>query len=326
VPCHIIFTEEITVTGTVFIFIATFFWALDTLIRYPLLAAGLSAIQIVFIEQLLLVMMTSLWLKLQGQSLWAFSRRDIPSLLIIGGLGQAIGTLAFTQAFTYMNPTLVILLQKLQPIVAISLSALILKERIHSGYILCAVLALMGSCLIVAEDIAAFWSAGVWHYSDQLLVRLVGYGLALLAVLSWGASTVFGKRLALTGYSSGQIMHGRFVFGFIVLLPFLFWQMPFAQNPTSLSIAKIVLMVLISGVLGMLFYYQGLKRVQSKQSALAEMAFPVMAGIINWVVLDIALTTTQIVGGLLLIVANLLVHRKVAVNTKDDDGRLGTYA
>ncbi len=302
-------------TGTLFIFIATFFWALDTLIRYPLLSAGYSAVQIVFIEQFMLVLLTSIWLKARGQSIWSFSRRDLPSFLIIGGLGQAIGTLAFTQAFTYMNPTLVILLQKLQPIVAISLSAWVLKERLHSGFVLCAALALVGSCLIVAEDIAAFWVSDVWHYSDQLMIRLLGYGLALIAVVSWGASTVFGKRLALNGYSSGQIMHGRFVFGFIVLLPFLFWNMPYAQNPTSIGIAKIALMVLISGVLGMLFYYQGLKRVQSKQSALAEMAFPIMAGVINWVVLDLALTPIQIAGGLILIAANFVVHKQVLLES-----------
>ncbi|MEJ2043322.1 MAG: DMT family transporter [Reinekea sp.] len=313
-------------TGTLLIFIATFFWAVDTLIRYPLLEAGLSALQIVFIEQSMLVFITSLWLKARDQSFWVFSQRDIPSLLIIGGLGQAIGTLAFTQAFSYMNPTLVILLQKLQPLVAISLSALVLKERIHSGFIVCAALALLGSCLIVAEDVTAFWQSGVWHYSDQLLIRLAGYGLALLAVVSWGASTVFGKRLALSGYNSGQIMHGRFVFGFIVLLPFLFWQMPFEQQPVGGSIAKIALMVLLSGLLGMLFYYQGLKRVQSKQSALAEMAFPVMAGVINWLVLDLALTRIQIVGGLLLIIANLLVHKGMTESSTDVDHRQETFA
>ena len=295
-------------TGTLFIVIATLLWALDTLIRYPLLAAGLSAIQIVFLEQLVLLLFTTLWLRLRGQPLWPFSRRDLPSLLVIGGLGQAIGTLAFTQAFAYLNPTLVILLQKLQPVVAISLSAMILKERIHARYLMCAALAIVGSLLIVAKDISALLFYDAWHYTDQTSMRIFGYLLALLAVFSWGASTVFGKQLSLAGHHPAQIMHGRFLCGFVVLLPFLIAGLPTMPPPTLNQVGMIVAMVLLSGFLGMLFYYQGLRRVQSKQSALAEMAFPVMAGLINWLALDMTLTPIQILGGAILLFANVLVH------------------
>lgn len=295
-------------TGTLFIVFATFFWAVDTLIRYPLLGAGLSPVQIVFLEHLILVAGLFAWLAIRRQKLWAFSRRDIPSLLVIGGLGSAIGTLAFTQAFSYMNPTLVILLQKLQPVVAISLSAWVLKEKLNIGYLLCVVLAFGGSFLLMYNDIVAFLSASGWHYSPELSVRLLGYAFTFIAVISWGASTVFGKKLALRGYGSDQIMSGRFLTGFIVLLPFLVGAAPYEQAVTATYAGKILIMVLLSGVLGMVLYYQGLKRVDSKHSALAEMAFPVMAGVINWVVLDMTLTPLQILGGCLLVLASFAVH------------------
>jgi len=296
------------VTGTMFVIFATFFWALDTLIRYPLLEAGLTPIQIVFLEHLMLVVGMVFWLKIKKQSLWPFTKKDWLPLLIIGGLGSAIGTLAFTEAFSYMNPTLVILLQKLQPVVAISLAAWILKERINAGYILCVLLAFSGSFLLMYEDIVKLLANNGWHYSSELLRRVMGYGFALIAVISWGASTVFGKKLALAGYTSGQIMNGRFTVGFVVLLPFLVAAAPFEQSLALATTGKIALMVLISGVLGMLLYYQGLKRIDSKHSALAEMGFPVMAGLINWAVLGFTLTPLQILGGGLLVAASFAVH------------------
>jgi len=309
VPCHFLFLiEEITVTGTLFILFATFFWALDTLIRYPLLNAGLSPIQIVFTEHLLLVLCMFAWLKWRRLSLWQFTRRDWPALLIIGGLGSAIGTLAFTEAFSYLNPTLVILLQKLQPLVAISLAAWVLKERVNMGFALCVILAFAGSLMLMFEDLSSLFAGQGWHYSEVIAHRLVGYGLTLIAVISWGASTVFGKKLALSGHGSAHIMAGRFTVGLIVLLPFLMIQAPFEQEMTSSLLSKIAVMVLISGALGMLLYYQGLQRVPSKFSALAEMGFPVMAGFINWWVLGLALTPLQMLGGALLISASFAVH------------------
>ena len=85
-------------------------------------------------------------------------------------------------------------------------------------------------------------------------------------------------------------------------------QSPFEQSVTVSLTVKIMLMVGISGVLGIVLYYQGLLRVQSKHSAIAEMGFPLMAGVINWVVLGFGLSVIQLVGGLLLLVASFAVH------------------
>lgn len=287
---------------------ATFFWALDTLIRYPLMELGLSSVQIVFTEHIILVGIMSLWLLIRKRKLWSFARKDWPALLVIGGLGSAVGTLAFTQAFSHMNPTLVILLQKLQPVVAISLAAVVLKERIQARFLACVAVAFSGSFLLMFDDLSSLLATEGWHYSSDVVFRLIGYGLTFLAVISWGASTVFGKQLALKGYASDEIMQGRFLVGLVVLLPFMLSSMPVEQSMTMTFGAKIALMVLISGILGMVLYYQGLARIQSKHSAIAEMGFPVMAGVINWVVLGFALTPLQIAGGALLIASSFLVH------------------
>ncbi|EAR09546.1 drug/metabolite transporter (DMT) superfamily protein [Reinekea blandensis MED297] len=288
---------------------ATFFWALDTLIRYPLMAAGFSAVHIVLIEHVLLVGLMSLWLTSRGLSLWAFARRDWGPLLVIGALGSAVGTLAFTQAFSLMNPTLVILLQKLQPLVAIALAGYLLNEPISPRFLLCVLLALFGSLLLIAEDVVVLLQASQWHYRSEIVARLMGYGLALLAVVSWGASTVFGKRLSQRGYRSDQIMQGRFLTGLVALLPFMLISSAETAPITLSAVALIGLMIVISGVVGMLLYYQGLQRIASRHSALAEMAFPVMAGVINWVFLGFALTIAQIIGAMVLIAASVIVHQ-----------------
>lgn len=295
-------------TGSLYVLLACVLWALDTLIRYPLLEAGLGSLQLVFIEHALLLMMMVALCRFAGFRLWPFARRDALALLVVGGLGSAIGTVAFTQAFNLMNPTLVILMQKLQPLVAVSLSAWVLGERISRGFVGYLSVCLAGSLLLMWEDLLPFIGGEDWFYQPGLQARLAGYGLTLLAVVSWGASTVFGKQLSQNGYGTGAIMTGRFAVGLLCLLPWLLAARPESVLVTPPQLGWIALMVSISGLLGMAFYYRGLKRIASRHSALAEMCFPVAAGLVNWVFLGFALTPLQCLGAALLVGASLLVH------------------
>lgn len=298
-------------TGTFYVLLACLLWALDTLIRYPLLEAGVSTVHLVFIEHAFLLIMMFMLSRVLGFKLWSFRKSDWPALVVIGGLGSAIGTLTFTQAFSLMNPTLVILLQKLQPLVAVSLSALVLGERISRGFIMYLAACVVGSLLLIGEDLGPLLQQQAWFYQPGIEAKLAGYALTLVAVVSWGASTVFGKQLSQRGHSTGSIMSGRFALGFLVLLPWLLVSAPDVNRVTPGQLGWIAAMVLISGLLGMAFYYRGLKRIASRHSALAEMCFPVAAGLVNWVFLGFALTPLQMVGAVVLIAASLLVHYPV---------------
>ncbi|MDB4837414.1 DMT family transporter, partial [Marinomonas sp.] len=66
----------------------------------------------------------------------------------------------------------------------------------------------------------------------------------------------------------------------------------------------------LSGLMGMWFYYQGLKRIPAQMATLAELSFPVFAASINWIFLDLDLTLYQIIGGLMLILGNLGLRSK----------------
>lgn len=289
--------------GFLFIVAACSLWALDTLIRYPLLFSGPSAQRIVFTEHLLLVLFL---LPFAWKSRGVFWRAQVAHLfwfLIIGGLGSAYATLAFTKAFTLINPSLVILLQKLQPVVAISLAHLLLGERINVTFLFWAALALFGALLISAPDI--FPNLALPNVTSNS--TLLGYGLTLFAVVAWGSSTVFGKKLSGAGYDETQIMFGRFFSGFMVLLPLFYITGIELDFDFSIN-GRILLMVLISGLAGMWLYYMGLKRISARVSALAEMFFPLAAVTINWIFLGKALEPIQIFGATLLILASTMIQ------------------
>jgi drug/metabolite transporter (DMT)-like permease len=304
------------VTGILLIMLAATLWAADTLIRYPLLETN-STLLIVFYEHLLLVIVLSGILLLNRRTKFPFKKEAIIPFLFIGVLGSAVGTLAFTKAFTMMNPTLVILLQKLQPIVAISMAAFLLGEPLRKRFALWALVSLSGSILMIAPDIQALLQTSQWFYDPALKNILLATGSTLVAVFVWGSSTVFGRKLTLLGYKSHQIMSGRFSLGFVALL----FLMVVYQESFVLSVGsfpKLTLMVAMSGLLGMWLYYQGLKRIPARYGTIGELFFPVAAVLINWLFLDIPLTWQQLVGGSVLILGSIMVTRepkiKVEVN------------
>lgn len=294
--------------GIFSILAASFLWAFDTLIRYPLLGSGVSAISIVFYEHLLL---SIFFLILFNTQLKEFFKAKISHYLyffIVGVCGSAIATLAFTQAFKFLNPSLVIILQKLQPVVAILMAKAFLKEKLSSDFLLWALLALIGGLAVSYKDLS-YLSQFKSLSELSLKGSGVGYLLVFISILGWGASTVFGKKLSMIGYNEKQIMAGRFMFGLMGTIPFVLMK-PTVFTHSVEVYSKISLMVLLSGLFAMSLYYRGLKSVSAKNATLAEMSFPFFAVIVNWIFLDASLGIVQIAGGILLLVASSIIQIK----------------
>ena len=299
--------------GIIFTFSACLLWAADTLIRYPLLFGGSSAQQIVLFEHLFLVAAIIGIFTFQRRKIKFFHRHTLLPFIVIGIFGSALGTLAFTEAFFLANPTVVILLQKLQPVVAVTLACLILKEKINPRFFLWLALALLGSFLLIWPDLSALLSSlktGSIEHNNQVIW---GYLLALFAVISWGSATVFGKKLSSQGIDSVDLMAGRFSFGLLGMLPFIFITPSLITTVEINILQKILLLALISGIVGMYLYYQGLKRIPAHWATLAEMFFPVAAIFINWLFLSIEINRIQLLGAITLISASTMVQFHIAM-------------
>jgi drug/metabolite transporter (DMT)-like permease len=297
--------------GIFFVITAGLLWAIDTLIRYPLLYSGISAERIVFTEHLFLVLFFIPFLIRDRQTIWQTKISSIFYFIIIGVFGSAIGTLCFTKAFTMINPSLVILLQKLQPIISFSLASLFLGEKMKSPFLWWAAVALAGGLLISSPDILP----GLAHFDFKMgflsQTAMMGYLLTMVAVISWGASTVFGKKLTAQGFSETFIMGGRFLFGFIFLVFYIYANKGLVRFDWQAMVwLKILGMVILSGILGMYFYYKGLKTITARVCAIAEMFFPLSAVAINWIFLGAKLTPVQLVGAGLLTLGSAVIQLK----------------
>lgn len=297
--------------GIVFVITAGLLWTLDTLIRYPLVSSGISPEKIVFAEHFILSL---IFIPILFKDFKKFKKMKPESyfyFFFIGVLGSAVATFTFTKAFALINPSLVILMQKLQPVIAISLARVFLKEKIKKPFIFWAIIALMGGFLISSPDIMP----GLTHFdfSRGLLSEnaVMGYMLTLIAVVSWGASTVFGKKLSYQGFDEKQIMSGRYLTGFLFLSFYLYFKNgTLSLNWDTDIYLKIFALVMLSGILGMYVFYKGLKTISARACAIAEMFFPFSAVFVNWIFLDAKLLPVQMVGAGLLAISSTIIQYK----------------
>ena len=298
--------------GGFLIILATALWAIDTLIRYPLMFGGVTAETIIFVEHAILAMfMMPVFYKIRFK-FWEARVSSLFYFLVVGVLGSAVASLAFTKAFGMINPSFVILLQKLQPLVVVLLARLLLKEQIQRGFIIWGSVALFGSFLISFEDIFPNIMNYDFSVKDFSSKAFRGYIYTLIAVVSWGSATVFGKKLTVVGYQPKEIMAGRFMIAFLFMIPIIIWT-GFGQLSSLSDISvgsRIFLMAIISGLLAMYLYYKGLQRVSARVGALLEMFFPIFAVLANWTFLGHYIGPVQIVGGCLLLLSSIVIQLK----------------
>jgi len=287
--------------GIFFVILSCFLWATDALFRYPLVGTGLPALKIVFFEHVILSLIFIPFLLKHRERFFKTTIAEIFYFFIIGGVGSALATFSFTEAFAILNPSQVILFQKFQPLIAILLARFVLGETINGKFLSCAALCLVGAFMISYPDLGKLFEGDVFSQKT-----LMGYFWVSISVIGWGAATVFGKKLSDT-YTNTEVMCGRFLMALLCLIPFAL-NKQFTFSLSGEVFWRILVMVLLSGLLAMYFYYKGLGKISAKACALTELFFPFSAVIVNWIFLGQSLSEIQLIGGGLLLVGSSIIQ------------------
>src|SRR5437763_1971634 len=99
--------------GPWFVTFAAILWAVDAPFR-KFLTLQLSSTTIVLMEHILIAICVLPILLPRLHELKTLNRKEWWAVIFIGFGGSALATVLFTQSFHYLNPTVAILLQKLQ--------------------------------------------------------------------------------------------------------------------------------------------------------------------------------------------------------------------
>jgi drug/metabolite transporter (DMT)-like permease len=275
-------------SGFLLVALAAALWGTDALFRRGL-ALELPASRVVFWEHVLLTLVVLPVLPRAVRRARALAARDWLALAVVGAGASATATVLFTAAFRFGDPTTPLLLQKLQPLVAVVAAAVLLGERPRPRFGLFFAAAVVGAWLIAFADPGAV-------AVDSLTAALLATGAATL----WALGTVLGRHL-LAVLSFAELTALRFAIGLAasaVLVAVEAGPAGFAFPAGDLP--ALVLLAGVPGLAALLVYYRGLARTPAAAATLAELAFPLSAVTINYVAFGTTLTPTQWLGIVLL--------------------------
>jgi drug/metabolite transporter (DMT)-like permease len=272
-------------SGVLWIALGAALWGTDTVFRRPL-TGTLEPTRIVLYEHLLLSLIV-LPIVIRGRAyLGKIPTRMWLNIFAISWIGSALSTVLFTAAIRSGNPTTAVLLQKTQPIFAILFARLLTQERWPGQFPLIAGVGIAGGYLV------AFGGSSLLQPFASL--DMLPAVFATCAAIGWALSTVWGRLVSLE-VPFEMITALRILCALPLLFAITAVQHQTALPPSS-SIPSLLWMALIPGFAGLMFYYRGLKNTSATSATIAELAFPITASLLNWVILGIDVSFVQVAG------------------------------
>lgn len=285
--------------GALAICAAAFLWGLDGVALTPRLHE-LPVAFVVFLLHLIPFGLMQPFLFRRYRKLRALPAREWAFLVLVSLAGGWLGTMAIVRALflvQFNQLSVVVLLQKLQPVFAILLATVVLGERIGLRFVGKAAIALTGAYLMT-------FGLGTPHFGEEGGVTVEAALWAVLAAAAFGSATVFGKRL-LSSLDFQTATFGRYGVTAGLALLWLLGSgegVPFAaMSAQHWGLALVIGLTTGSGAI--FLYYFGLTRVRAVVSAVCELCLPLSAILFDYFLNHSVLGPWQWLGAGLLLTA-----------------------
>jgi drug/metabolite transporter (DMT)-like permease len=293
--------QRLAVPGVALVALAAALWGTDPILRKPL-GHDTTATTIVFGEHVILVALTLPLLLPALRSVFRAGPRYILAAIAIGAGASAIATILFTEALFHGDFITPVVIQKVQPLVAVLAAAVILGERPRPRFV-----------WFLAPALVGFWLVNQPHPLEPTAKGLVPILEASAAALLWALGTVLGRYLG-RELEFQHILSLRFFFGLVasaIALPIM-GAKAYAGAHDTLWIAYLAI---VTGLVALALYYYGLKRTPAVLASLAELTYPAIAVIAGIYAYNSQLRWTQWLGvAIIVTVVSLLpVQRRRAL-------------
>jgi drug/metabolite transporter, DME family len=280
--------------GSVAVITAALLWSFDGVLRRNLYSLPPSVV--VFWEHMFGLAVIAPFAIGSLKAFKQLTRKQWTAIIGVSFLSGALGTILYTAALgrvQYIPFSVVVLLQLLNPIFAVITAGLLLHEPLTKRFFMLSAIALVGAYIVSFPGLSVNFSTG----NGTLVAALFALG----AAACWGTSTAFSK-YALKDTSSLHITAARFGITPIFALLFVIFSGSTGSLGalTTLQLNYIVAITFSAGLIAMVIYYFGLKRIPASRSEMLELAWPLSAVFVGYAFLDQNLTFTQIVGALIL--------------------------
>lgn len=284
--------------GTIAISISAIMWGFDGVVLTPRLF-NLDVLYVVFILHFIPFMLMNIFMFNQYKHLKTFVRQDYLTFLLVAFFGGTLGTYSIVKALflvDFQQLSVVVLLQKLQPIFAIVLAGILLKEKIKKNFVIWASIAIISSYFLTFGFSLPNFS------SNTNTIYAAMY--ALLAAFSFGSSTVFSKKILLNhNFITATFYRYGFTSLILLILILLTGRLAELQQTTPENWLYFIIISLTTGSGAIFIYYYGLRRVKAIVATISELLFPISAILFDYFINDSVLSPIQLISATIMVFA-----------------------
>lgn len=288
--------------GWILIVIAATMWGIDGILLTPrYFSYGFFDVKfIVFVSHLVPTIILSILFFGEYKKIKYFEKNDFIYYGLIALFGGTIGTLSIVKALQLSNfsLSLVTVIQKMQPIFAVILAYFLLNEKPKKRFYIIFVITLISLYFLI------------FGLNNPTLLpknNLSAAFYSLLAAVSFGSSTVFGKKIV-NKFSFVTTTFYRFLFTTIIsgILLVIFSKSSIESAGIYFSNSNIYTLTIIIAVYSLsaiLLYYKGMITTKATYATICELAYPLSSVIVEAIVFKRILSSVQLLFAAILVIS-----------------------
>jgi drug/metabolite transporter (DMT)-like permease len=276
--------------------LAAILWASSGAAGKALFETGITPFELVQIRLTLSTVLMALFFGIFSRGLFRIRLKDIAYFLLIGGVAMAMVQSTYFYAISKIQVAAATLIQYLSPILVAIYSVCFWKEGLTPAKLIALVLSL-GGCYLVAGG-----------YDLQLFqMNLLGIVGGLGAAVSGAGYTLLGEQ-GMHRYKPSTILFYAMAFGaltwHIIYQPFHYLEAGF-----SIDQWKLILYIVVMGtIIPFGLYFVGINYIRSTRAIITATLEPISAGFIAFFFLGEVLEPFQIIGGMVVLGAIVLLQ------------------
>ena len=280
--------------GVLCIIAASLMWAIEPIV-VKIAYSRSSFITTFTIRTIVISLIAVGYIFFTNKGKFKVNRKEIPMLAYVAIVGTLVADLLYYFALTKVAVINAVLIGHMQPVFIVLIGFFILKEDKLTKFDYIGIIIMTFASLMVTtrtiENLLAF-KLGTW-----------GDVFVLMSTISWASVAIVARKYLRT-MNVGVLVFYRYSVAAVALIVYLMIQ-------KGLGFPNIY--QILSGVIvgiGVLLYYEGLKRIKAAQVTSLELTTPFFAAIFGFLFLKEVVTFMQIIGILLLVFGIYFISKK----------------
>jgi drug/metabolite transporter (DMT)-like permease len=282
--------------GYLYILIGTTLWGVSSVVAKSLFIIGLPPAELVQIRLTLATLTLLLILLIFDRNRIIISLKDLPYFLVLGFIGVAGVQFTYYYTISKIHVGPAVLIQYLSPVWIALYAFIFQKEPLTKGKIVALLLALLG----------CYFTVGGYRM-DLLRLNRIGIVSGLISSLFFSFYALYGEK-GLKKYDPWTLILYGFGFG-AVFYWILISPMRVITEGYSFKIWMAFLYIAIfSTLIPFGLYFKGIEQVRATRASITATWEPVVAGMTAYFVLGEVLFPLQVLGGIGVIAAIVLLQ------------------